>query len=190
MRTRQARNGSQDDKDGPSGDAPSRWPRLARRCVAFAGVLMIPTYVSVLVASGGPTTELSHGDASYISAQLIQADRRVRTELARMRPLQTSAARARTRQAIATTRSLAHQLRHNGGDEVDRLSHAVRLEADWLDAVGSTLSNPRSVLREALASRDAALGEALAALPGPPPSHRGGTQELLDYARWRSAARR
>ena len=188
MRIRQARNGKDDDVRTVPADAPSRWPRLARRAAAVAVAVMVPTYVSVLVASGGPVTELSRADSTYLAAQLVQADRRVRKALADLRPLQTSAARARTREAIATTRSLALEIRHHGGDEVQPLRRALRLEADWLDAVGSTLANPRSLLREALASRDAALRPALGALPGPAPTHREGTQELLDYARWRSAA--
>jgi hypothetical protein len=189
VRIRQATNGSEGDLDARPEGIPGRWPRLARRCVAFAVVLMIPTYVSVLVASGGPVTELPRADAAYIAEELIQADRRVRKALAGLRPLRTAAARARTREAIATVRSLTLEIRHSGGAEAERLSRALALEGDWLDAVGSTLANPRSALRDALASRDADLGPALVGLPGAAPTHREGTRELLDYARRRSAAR-
>lgn len=185
---RQATNGSDGEVNGLRAAAPNHWPRAVRRGVAFAVVLTIPTYVSVLVARGGPVGELSQADATYSAAELIQADRRVRKELALLRPLRTAVARARTRQAIATTRSLTLEMGHEGGAEADRLRHALRLEADWLDAVGSTLANPRSSLRDALAARDAELRAALDALPGPLPVHREGSRELLDYALRRAAA--
>jgi hypothetical protein len=187
---RQATNGSDGEVKGLRAAAPRHWPRAVRRGVAFAIVLTIPTYVSVLVARGGPVAQLSQADATYIAAELVQADRRVRKELARLRPRRTAAARARTRQAIATTRSLTLEIRHEGGAEAERLRRALRLEADWLDAVGSTLANPRSGLRDALVARDAELRVALDALPGPLPVHRQGSRELLDYARRRAAARR
>ena len=187
---RQATNGRDGEVNAPRAAAPNGWPRAVRRGVAFAVVLSIPTYVSVLVARGGPVAELSQADATYIAAELIQADRRVRKELARLRPRRTAAARARTRQAIATTRSLTLEMRHEGGAEAERLRHVLRLEADWLDGVGSILANPRSSLRGALAARDAALRTGLDGLPGPPPAHREGTRELLDYARRRAAAAR
>ena len=162
-----------------------------RRFVALVAILLVPAAVYALVVTDGPVSDLPAADAAYISEQLITADQRVRTRLVQLRPLRTSAAIARTRESQLTARSLALEVGDHGGSAAARLQRALTLEASWLDAVGSVLSNPRSPLRDQLVARDAALRPALAALPSTEGLRRkGGSRNLRDFAEARLAAKR
>jgi hypothetical protein len=165
--------------------------KLARRLVALVAILMFPAAVYALATTDGPVSALPQGDAAYLSEQVVTADQRVRKQLARLRPLHTSAAIARTRDSQLTARSIALELGKHGGEAAARLQRALNLEASWLDAVGSVLSNPRSPLRDQLVARDAALRPALAALPSAEGLRRtGGAEHLRDFAKARIAAKR
>jgi len=174
--------------------SPGRGARIAkavRRLVALIAILMVPGAVYALATTKGPVSTLPHDDAAYLSEQLITADQRVRKQLVRLRPLHTSPAIARTRESQLTARSIRLELGNHGGSAADRLQRAVRLEAVWLDAVGSVLANPRSPLRDQLVARDRALRPALAALPSTEGLRRkGGAENLRDFARSRAAAKR
>ncbi|MEA2220512.1 MAG: hypothetical protein QOJ35_3138 [Solirubrobacteraceae bacterium] len=161
---------------------------IARRIVACVAILMLPASVSALVVSGHTVSRLSQADATFLGGQLVRADQRVRRQLEHLRPLQTARAVARTRDGLLTARSLALEVARTRGAEAVRLRHALALEADWLDAVGSTLSNPRSALRDELAARDGALRPALAALPVAQGPRIGGAEHLVRYALARAAA--
>jgi hypothetical protein len=171
------------------GATPSkRGGRLLRRLVALVAIVLLPAAAAALVTTRTPVTPLSHADASFIAAQLSTADRQVRAQLVHLRGHATTRARARTRESIATTGSLALEVRYARGAEAGRLQHALRLERDWLDAVGSTLSNPRSPLRTDLMARDRPLRLALAAITTPAGRRMGATQHLVGYARSRVRA--
>lgn len=131
---------------------------------------------------------LSRADGRFLSTQVVVADRRVRAQLARLPGRATAPALALTRETIATTRSLAREIGHAQGARAERLRRALRLEGAWLDAVGSTLSNPRSPLRAQLAVRDHALRPALAALGTHARPREGVAQQLVVYARARAMA--
>ncbi|MDX6677071.1 MAG: hypothetical protein QOE31_1123 [Solirubrobacteraceae bacterium] len=139
--------------------------------------------LTLVVKASAPTATLSRTDASFLGKQLITADGRVRSRLVRLRGGGTPRALNRTRDAHLTTRSLALELRSYRGPEVDRLRSALGIERAWLDAVGSTLSNPRSPLRTKLLARDAAARRALTDLPTPRPPRADGTRSLLNHAR-------
>ena len=149
---------------------------------------MLPAAVLALMTVGSPPRELPREDASYIAKQLIVADQRVRTALVRLRDDGTTPALDRTRDATLATRSLAIEARSYDGPLTRRLQRALRLEAAWLDAVGSTLANPRSDLRRQLVARDAAARRALATLPATAGRRTGGAAQLVDYARSRDRA--
>ena len=174
----------------PASMHDKRAAKIARRLAALIALAMIPAAVYALVVVDRPGSSLSRVDASYMSAQLKTADQRVRARLVRLRPGQTSAALARTREAMLTTRSLTLELANAGGQDADRLRRALTLDSAWLDAVGSVLSNPRSPLRDELVARDAELRPALSALPVRAGRRRGGSRQLLRYATARVAAKR
>lgn len=168
---------------------PKRGGRFLRRLVVLVAILLVPAAAAALATTQTPVTPLSRADASFIGAQLSTADRHVRTQLVRLRGHATAGARDRTRESIATTRSLALEVRYARGAQARRLQRALRLEGDWLDAVGSTLANPRSPRRADLMARDRPLRLALAALKTPAGRRIGATQHLVGYARSRVRAR-
>jgi hypothetical protein len=165
-----------------------RGGRLLRRLVVLVAILVVAAAAAALVGARTPVTPLSWADARFVGAQLATADRHVRAQLVRLRGHATARARDRTRESIATTRSLALEVRYARGAEARRLQRALRLEGDWLDAVGSTLSNPRSPLRMELLARDRPLRLALAALAAPAARRMAATQHLVGYARSRVRA--
>lgn len=146
-------------------DVPRRRGGLLRRAVAIAALLLLPAAgLTSVVRRAASAPALSRADGRFLSTQVVVADRRVRAQLARLPGRAAAPALALTRESIATTRSLAREIGHAQGARAERLRRALRLEGAWLDAVGSTLSNPRSPLRAQLAVRDRALRPALAAL--------------------------
>ena len=165
-----------------------RFGKIVRRIAALVAILLVPASVYALAATDRPTTTLTRADATFLTRQLVTADQRVRRQLVRLRPKQTSAAVAATREASLTARSIALELANDGGSYTSALQRAVKLEARWLDAVGSVLLNPRSSLRAELVARDAELRSALTALPGREGRRRGGALQLVRYARSRVAA--
>ncbi len=167
-----------------------RAAKVGRRVFAVLAVAMIPSSVYALAVTDGPTTSLSRADAKFMGGQLMTADQRVRRQLVRLKPRQTSAAVARTRDATLTARSLELELAKLGGRDADLLRRALKLESAWLDAVGSVLANPRSPLREELVARDALLRPALNALPVREGRRKGGARHLVRYAKSRVAAKR
>jgi hypothetical protein len=177
------------DKAAPE-PVEARWAgrRHRGRLVVFAAILSLVIAVAALTTVRRPVSQLARADASYMSVQLIRADQRVRTQLARLKDSGTNRALSRTREAIATTRSLALEVRDSGGGHAERLRRALALEGRWLDAVGSTLANPRSPLRASLRARDGAVRPALAALPSRAGRRTGGARQLVDYAESRVRA--
>ena len=165
---------------------PRRHRAIARVAVLVV-VGLVAAAATALVIAREPITPLSSADAGFMSAQLVRADQRVRAQLALLTERGPTTARDRTRDALATTRSLTIEARGREGRQADALRRALKLEAAWLDAVGSALSNPRSPLIGELGIRDAALRPALAALPTRPGTRAGGAQALVDYSRTRSA---
>jgi len=172
----------------PVEKATGLFGKIVRRVAAFVAVLLVPASVYALAATDRPTTTLTRADATFLTSQLVTADQRVRRQLVRLRPKQTSAAVAATREASLTARSIALELANDGGPYTSALQRAVKLEARWLEAVGSVLLNPRSPLRGELVARDAELRPALTALPGAEGRRRGGARQLVRYAQSRVAA--
>jgi hypothetical protein len=182
---------AEESEAASSSKRTGRFGKVVRRVFALIAILMVPGAVYALAVTKGPVSALPQADAAYLSEQLITADQRVRKQLVRLRPLHTSAAIARTRESQLTARSITLELGNRGGSAATRLQRALKLEAGWLDAVGSVLANPSSPLIDALVARDAALRPALAALPSTEGLRRkGGAEHLRDFARSRIAAKR
>ncbi|HEY1538219.1 MAG TPA: hypothetical protein VGF63_02395 [Solirubrobacteraceae bacterium] len=164
-----------------------RRSRTFNRVAVLVALAALVVAVAVLVESSDPVTPLTSSDADFMSAQLVAADQRVRGSLARLHELGPALAIDHARDAVATTRSLAIELRNSHGEMADRLHRALTLEGAWLDAIGSTLANPRSPLQTQLAARDDALRPALAALPGRGAPRAGAAPLLVSYSRSRIA---
>ncbi len=162
-------------------------PRIAA-LVATVALLVPMALLTLVVKASAPTAAMSDADASFLGRQLVDADARVRSRLVRLRDAGTARAMVGTRDAVLTTRSLAIEMRSYRGAEADRLHNAIAVEREWLDAVGSTLLNPRSPLRGQLLARDAAARRALAALPADRAPRADGARHLVEYARSRQRA--
>jgi hypothetical protein len=161
--------------------------RTFNRVAVLVALAALAVAVAALVEASDPVTPLSPSDADFMSAQLVAVDRRVRGSLEHLRELGPAPAIDHARNAVATTRSLVIELRNSHGDVADRLRRALTLEGAWLDAIGSTLANPRSPLQAQLAARDDALRPALAALPGRGAPHANTAPLLVSYSRSRIA---
>jgi len=139
--------------------------RIARLVVGGALALFFVT-VTVIVATA--TRGDPRADIQAYEQRLAGYDQDVRSQLARLGPPGSVArARLRTRGALAATEALARQLRDLRGTDVARLRAATKAQRRYLDAVGSTLTNPRSPLRGQLPARAVAAKKALAGLDPP-----------------------
>ena len=140
---------------------------LARMTAIGALVLFFATATAFLVAGSRPQP-LPPADMHGFEQRLAGYDHDVRASLAQLGPRGSVArARLRTREALAATELLARQLRDFGGPAAVRLRAATPAQLRYLDAVGSTLTNPRSPLRSQLSARARAARTALAALDRP-----------------------
>jgi len=139
--------------------------RIARWVVGGALALFFVT-VTVIVATA--TRGDPRADIQAYEQRLAGYDQDVRSQLARLGPPGSVArARLRTRGALAATEALARQLRELRGTDAARLRAATTAQRRYLDAVGSTLTNPRSPLRGQLPARAVAAKKALAGLDPP-----------------------
>ena len=164
---------------------PRRHRAIARLAVLVV-VGLVAAAATALVMAREPITPLSRADAGFMSAQLVRADQRVRAQLALLSERGTATALDRTRDAIATTRSLTIETRGSEG-------RAGRRPASRADARGRLAGRRRLGAREPAEpadrrarARDAALRPALAVLPTRPGTRAGGAQALVDYSRTRS----
>jgi len=171
---------ARDAGPGPAALKPAEGTRV--RLVALGVIVVLAGAMLSIFLSRSPASALSTADARFMTAQLLAADGRVRSELATLDRRDVQRARSRTRAAVATARSLAVEIRAKNGDAAGRLRRALQRERDWLDAVGSTLANPRSPLRDEILDRDRRLIAALAALPGDGVARRDASQQLVAYA--------
>lgn len=149
----------------------TREVRRVRLTVACGLALLFASALAFLV-TGIQDRSLPRADLRSFEERLTGYDHDVRAQLARLGPPgSVSRARLRTREALAATEALARQLRDFNGSAAVRLRTATRAQLRYLDAVGSTLINPRSPLRAQLSARAIAARDALAALdPAAPPA--------------------
>jgi hypothetical protein len=146
--------------------------QIARLVVGGALALFFVT-VAAVALTGTHNRPLPQADLHSFEQRLTGYDHDVRAQLARLGPAGSVArARLRTREALAATALLADQIRGFRGPAAERLQAATRAQLRYLDAVGSTLTNPRSPLRGQLSARATAARTALAALDGRAPRSR------------------
>ena len=138
--------------------------RLARLGAAGGLALFLLTIIAFVV-TGTRGQPLPRADMLSFEQRLTGYDHDVRAQLSRLGPPGSVArARLRTREALAATEVLADQLRDYRGAAATRLRAAAAAQLRYLDAVGSTLVNPRSPLRAQLSARASVARTALAAL--------------------------
>ncbi|HUR84823.1 MAG TPA: hypothetical protein VMY78_05720 [Solirubrobacteraceae bacterium] len=152
-------------------------PIVLTRITAIGALALLLLSVTAIVMAGKTTLPLAAADAHYINARVVGIDQGVRTRLVRLDESSGLAlARGNTREAIAELNALSRPVYGAAGGE--GLQRAIQAELRFLDAVGSVLSNPRSPLRDELASLDAVARGAIAALDGPVARRKGGANAL------------
>jgi hypothetical protein len=156
-----------------SAPAPATTAVRLARLVAGGALALFFVTVAAVALTGTHHRPLPPADLHSFELRLTGYDHDVRAQLARLGPAGSVArARLRTREALAATALLADQIRGFSGPAAERLQAATKAQLRYLDAVGSTLTNPRSPLRAQLPARATAARTALAALDGPAPRSR------------------
>ena len=152
--------------------------------LALAGAVV---GIYAAVTSVERTDELTVEEAQEITGRLNAVNRELGGRLTALEPgTSPREAQASTRTAADLTREL---LEAGGGEGslADRLDAVLRAELAYLDAIGSTLNNPRSELRGAIRERGVTLREQLQNLPGGNAKVVRGGAELVVYSEARLA---
>ena len=158
--------------------------RVVVRLLAVTALVGTSAALGVVLTRSSDDPVSSGAVAGPLSSFADEAET-VAVELERLKPGRSAQpARRAVRQAMAERETLA---KTTGplGDE--RTINALERELEYLDAVGSVLSNPNSPLRSELSERGARARAALDAAPGgdAPAAATRGWPELLAYAKAR-----
>jgi len=161
--------------------------RVARvlAIVALAGAAAATI---IAVASIETRHEVSQDQARRAMDQLTVANRNLARTLEGLEPgVSPQQAREADRSTAALSRTLADGVGTEGDLGVS--VHAILgAELRYLDAVGSTLNNPRSRLRQEIGQRAIALRQVLENVPGGAPGDVRGGATLVTYSRARVRA--
>lgn len=177
-----------DDSEQP------RKPRRRRRWrwrVWFARVFAVlalgGAVAAVLIAVNSlhSTHEVSQSEARQAMNQLTVANRNLSRTLATLQPsMSPRQAQEAGRSAAAVSRKLAEDVGKEG-DLGDGVHQVIAAELAYLDAIGSTLNNPRSPLSRKIMERGIALRTVLQNLPGGAPRAVSGGAALVAYSKAR-----
>lgn len=156
------------------------------RALALLALLAAAAAVLLAIGSAQRTGEVTAAQAQDMMLTLAQANRSLGERLDALRPGDSPRqAIAETRAAAAVARRLEATVAGSGGLAAG-LRAVVTAELGYLDAVGSTLNNPRSALRGRVGPLAQALRDALQQVPGG--DHRAvrGGMNLVAYSRARA----
>lgn len=164
-------------------NAARRWiPRI----LALAALLGGAAAVVAAVASVSGGSGLSQADASRALTQLDAVNRPLSEKLSALRGGQTARpAQAANRAAYQLATRLRSQV-SSGGELGAAVRAVLDAEVDYTDAVGSTMYNPRSALRDKIVHDAAVLRAALDAANGNP-QYVHGAENFVGIARARAA---
>lgn len=166
--------------DGVLGMSPS----LAARLIAF-GALFVVAAALVVVLTGDGADRATAADPR-LKAALVAVETRSEAVIDALEELRPGRAAAPARDSVRAAMAEADRLlAAAGGDE--RVRNAAERHREYLDALGSVLSNPRSRIRGEVAERGERARAAYAAVPGGAgvAGVIGGWPRALEYARWR-----
>jgi hypothetical protein len=159
--------------------------RWLHRVVALLALAAAAAAIVVAIESVHQSHDVTGAEAAAAMARLAGANRALSSQLAALRTgASPKPAQQAARAAAALTGSLARDL-GTGGDLGAAAHAALAAERAYLDAAGSTLNNPRSVLLGQVASRAQALRSALDVTPGGVPQAVSGAATLVAYSRAR-----
>lgn len=152
------------------------------RVLAVMALVGTVAAVALTITGVEGSSELTVEGAQEATARLNDVNRPVGERLEALEPGSSPAeAQAAVRTAAGETRS---QLEDGTGEGslADRLEAVLRAELAYLDALGSTLNNPRSSLKGTIGQRAQELREQLQNIPGGDDGLIRGGQELIAYS--------
>ena len=161
--------------------------RTTARIGAFAALFSVSGMLAVLVTRDRPATDPEPAGPS-VSVLADEAEA-VSREIERLEPGRSGRPAQR---AVRAAMDAAEALRDDPAANADpRTANAIERELEYLDAVGSVLSNPRSTLRPELGERGRRARAALDAAPGGQAAAAAtrGWDDLLEYAERRAGRR-
>ena len=157
--------------------------RTGARLAAFGALIATSGALGVVVVRS-PAERADPVRAVSVDGLTDEAEA-VRRQLERLRPGRSGRPAQR---AVRSAMDAAEALRDEVGETVEeRTLNALERELEYLDAVGSVLSNPRSTLASEVRERGLRARAALAAAPGGQAAAAAtrGWEDLLAYARSR-----
>lgn len=141
--------------------APDARSLLPARILALGGLLLVCAALLSILSGRGPAEPATAASPEGQLTRLAAASESVSRELEALRRGRSAQP---ARRAIKAAMAEGERTGRAGyGDE--RLSNALDAQTEYLDALGSVLSNPNSTLRGELAGRGRRLRAAFASLP-------------------------
>ena len=156
-----------------------QWKRWIARVAAL--VALLGAGVAVYVAVASVDTAGDEVTSEQVATRLNAANREASRLLEELRAGESPRpAQDAVRAAADTTRELIEET--DDGGVTDHIDAVLQAELTYLDAVGSTLNNPRSALKGAIGERALALRRQLESFPGGDSTLVHGGQELVVYS--------
>ena len=152
------------------------------RVAALLALLGAATAIFVAVTSVEANDELTVSEAQEAAERLNAVNGPVGRLLEELEPGKSPAdAQNAVRTALEETREMIED--GNGdGSLAERLDAALSAELKYLDALGSTLNNPRSALKGTIGARAVELRDQLKSTPGADEKLVRGGAELVAYS--------
>lgn len=136
------------------------------RAAALVALVAAVAAVYLAVTTVSESKEVTTTQSQDLMLQLAQANGALGDKLDALKPGDSPAdAQDATRNLAELARDLDGRV-DGGGNLADGLHAVFRAQLDYLDAVGSTLNNPRSALRGRIGELAQALRDALQQVPG------------------------
>lgn len=156
------------------------------RGIALIALIAAAGGVLYVLSSVESTDELTVAETEAAMTELNQANARLSGLLEELRAGDSPAeAQAAARAAADLTRRLLDDTPAQGSLS-DRMRRVLVAELDYLDALGSTLNNPRSALRGTIGAKQIVLREQVQNTPGGNVEVISGGAELVAYSKART----
>ena len=157
------------------------------RVVALLALGAVGTALVLALGMSSSSGSFSGEDVEEATAGLNRVNSGLSDRLEALEPgASPSDAQTAARAAADFSRTLLEDISGDEGSEAEALQGLLTVELEYLDAVGSTLNNPRSALRGRVGARGDALRDALQDVPGGDHRVVSGGQELVAYSEARA----
>jgi len=156
------------------------------RALALFALLATMVALVVVFSSVESTSEMTGDEAEGMMTQLNEANAQLSGLLEALEPGDSPVeAQGAVREAADLTRQL-HADTPDEGSLADRMRSVLGAELEYLDALGSTLNNPRSALRATIGPKQIVLRDQVKSAPGGDVDAISGGAELIAYSKSRT----